>query len=192
MKYTALTLLLAAAACSPSAEQDAAAPPASEPLPPMTAPATTTENLAGFVEKVGLANLYEIEAGKIAQQRARSAAVKDFARMTMTDHTAANARLTALLAAEPSPPAMPAGLDQAHLDKLAALRAVEAAKFDELYVDQQVEAHEETLRLLRDYGAAGDTPGVAAFANSLTPTVDAHLNTIRALDAADINEPNKS
>jgi putative membrane protein len=192
MKYavTALTLFLAAAACSPAPEQQASTDRTEYP-PPAVAP-VTTETLESFVQKVSLSNMYEIEAAKIAQTRAKAAPIKAFARTMVTDHTAAGAALTAALAAEPTAPAPAATLDQAHLDKLARLREVEADKFDELYVDQQVEAHENTLSALRDYAQNGASPAVKSFAMETAPKVEQHLTSIKALDNADVDEPSKS
>jgi len=156
-------------------------------VPAATAPATDTAGLGAvalpeFVQKAAMTDMFEIEAGKIARERASSAAIKSFARQMVTDHTATSAQLKGILATETGAPVIPTALDQAHLDKLARLRSAEAADFDGLYLDQQTEAHENALNLLQTYAQNGENARVKAFAAEVAPKVSAHLEMVRGLD----------
>lgn len=181
--YTvAVPLLLIATACAPeSADKDASQiPAATEPSSDLAAMAATP--LPEFVQKAAFTDMFEIEAGKIAQQRSTSAAIKAFAKQMVTDHTATSTQLKGILAAEAGAPAIPTALDQDHLDRLSRLRSASAADFDGVYLDQQTEAHENALNLLRNYAAGGDNAQVKTFAAETAPKVEQHLATVRNLD----------
>ena len=47
--------------------------------------ANTTE---GYVKAAAISDMYEIEAGKLAQQKSKNAGIKSFAAMMVKDHTA--------------------------------------------------------------------------------------------------------
>jgi putative membrane protein len=139
---------------------------------------------------MAMSDMYEIEASKIAQTKATNPQIKTFARQMINDHSGTSEQLKSLLASETSPPAMPAALDQAHLDRLARLREATAENFDEVYVDQQSEAHENALSL-RSYAQNGDNPRIKQFATETATKVQQHLTMVQALDDTGADE-NKS
>lgn len=202
MKYAALaTVLIAAAACSPNATDDATTatdtPTTTAEAPaPMTPPGAATSGaeatLAGFVPRMAMSDMFEIESGRIAAQRAQNAEVKSFANMMVKDHTATSTQLKTILAAQPGAPAIPAALDQAHQDRLSRLRDASAEDFDETYLDQQIEAHETALNLLQSYAQSGDNPQVRTFASETAPKVSRHLEMARTLDSSGADEANKN
>src|ERR1700748_886465 len=57
----------------------------------VTAEMTTT--LKGFVEAAAISDMYEVEAGKIAQKRAHSQKVRDFAAKMVEAHTQTTEKL---------------------------------------------------------------------------------------------------
>jgi putative membrane protein len=69
-----------------NAAQDVAATAVGAVAAPVAA--MTTES---YVANAAIADMYEVEAGKIAQQRAKRADVKAFAAMMVKDHTATTA-----------------------------------------------------------------------------------------------------
>src|ERR1700748_396622 len=78
----------------------------------VTAEMTTT--LKGFVEAAAVSDMYEVEAGKIAEKRARNAKVRDFATKMVAAHTETTAKLKSILASlgpNVTPVAPPAHLD---------------------------------------------------------------------------------
>lgn len=142
-----------------------------------------------FVEKVALSDMYEVEASKIALERSQVQPVKDYAQMMIDAHTATTNELKPLAAAAMVQP--PTALDNAHMGKLDELRNASVADFDDKYIDQQTEAHENALNLLKDFAANGKDAGLQAFASKTAPTVDAHLQQVKALDkspADDVTE----
>jgi putative membrane protein len=140
-----------------------------------------SHDTGAFVENAGEGNMYEIQAAQIAQQKSKSADVKAFAKMMVTDHTALANQLQPLITKAGK--TAPTELDQRRKGFLDNLNAASPQDFDKVYVDQQVAAHEETLTLMKGYAENGDDPGLKAAAEKTAPKVQAHLDKAKALEA---------
>jgi len=143
--------------------------------------ATAPMMASDFVSTIAGSDMYEIEAGKLAQSTATNADLKAFGGMLVTDHTKSTADLKAAAAeASPAvtvPSSMPAEL-QAKLD---ALKAAKGADFDTLFVEQQKEGHQKALDALKSYAVSGDQPSLKTFATNATPVVQGHLDKLNAM-----------
>lgn len=189
MLLAASILALGFAACSPE-NPAAQAVPAEVATDGVTTETVADSAVVNFVEKATLANMFEVEAAKIALERTQVQSVRDFAQAMHDTHAAALKELGSLAAAAAVAP--PVALDNDRAGKLEALRNASAEDFDDVYIDQQTEAHENTLDLMKDYAANGRDSGLQAFAMKTAPTVEAHLAQVRALDdssADDITKP---
>jgi putative membrane protein len=133
-----------------------------------------------FVDTVAASDLFEIQSSELAQNKATSKAVKDFATMMIDHHTKSSADLKqAALAASPSVPVAPrlTAAQQADLD---ALRSA-TGDFDKQYVQKQVAAHETARSLLSDYSAVGAPGPLRDFASKTVTVVTGHLERARKL-----------
>jgi putative membrane protein len=133
-----------------------------------------------FVDTVAASDLFEIQSSELAQNKATSKAVKDFAAMMIDHHTKSSADLKqAALAASPSLPVAPrlTAAQQADLD---ALRGA-TGDFDKQYVQKQVAAHEAARSLLSDYSAVGAPGPLRDFASKTVTVVTGHLERARKL-----------
>jgi putative membrane protein len=174
----AATAALALAACGSSEEP---APMASDTptgaLAEADAAASATAALPtdaqGFVDMASASDMYEIEAGKLAQQMGQSQAVKDFGQMMETDHTKSTADLKAAAAQVDGVTVAPR-LDPKQQSDLDALRAA-GDDFDSVYKAQQVTAHTQALALLRNFAAAGEAQPLKDFASKTAPVVETHF-----------------
>jgi putative membrane protein len=135
----------------------------------------------GFAAAVAASDLFEIESGKLAQERAASADVKAFGKQLVADHTKSTAELKAA-AAKASPPVtlMPA-LDAEKQSMLDQLKAAKGADFDRLFIDQQTKAHQRALNLLQNYGGDGDQDGLRSFASGASKVVQSHLDHLNGI-----------
>ncbi len=133
-----------------------------------------------FVEKAAISDMYEIESSRLALERSTVQPVKDFAQMMIDAHTATSAELTSLVSG--AGVMAPTAMDNDHMGKLDELRNASAEDFDDKYIDQQTEAHENALDLLRDYSDDGQNTGLQAFAAKTAPAVEQHLQQVKALD----------
>ncbi len=134
-----------------------------------------------FANDVGASDYYEIEAGKLAQEKAQAQALKDFGKMMVEHHSASTEKLKAAGAkATPAITPNPA-LNVEQEAGLEALRKAEGAAFDTAYKAQQVKAHEMALTLVKGYAADGEVPELKKFAGDAEKIVQAHLTKIKGL-----------
>jgi len=134
-----------------------------------------------FVNDVGASDYYEVEAGKLAQEKAQAKGLKDFGKMMVEHHTASTDKLKAA-GAKASPAITPnPALTAEQEANLAALRAADGAAFDAAYKTQQVAAHEKALAAVKGYAATGDVPELKKFASDAEKIVQAHLTKIKGL-----------
>ena len=134
-----------------------------------------------FANDVGASDYYEVEAGKLAQEKAQAKGLKDFGKLMVEHHTASTDKLKAA-GAKASPAITPNPALTAEQEvNLAALRAADGAAFDAAYKTQQVAAHEKALAAVKAYAATGDVPELKKFASDAEKIVEAHLKKIRSL-----------
>jgi putative membrane protein len=135
-----------------------------------------------FVSNAAQSDMYEVEAGKIAQARSKNADIKAFGKMMVADHTASTAKMKPLIAAAGQAP--PAALDNRRQGFLDNLKAASDADFDKVYLDQQDAAHNEALTLMKGYADNGDDAGLKAAAAEIAPVVQKHLDRVQAMKGA--------
>ncbi|HEY1632423.1 MAG TPA: DUF4142 domain-containing protein [Rhizomicrobium sp.] len=148
-----------------------------------TISAEMTTTLKGFATAAAESDMYEVEAGKIAKERAQSADVRAFAAKMVTAHTETTNKLKSLLASHPDV-APPATLDDRHQGLIDELRGAKDADFDARYLSQQIDAHKEALILMQGYAKDGDVAAVKKFAGKTAPVVQEHLNMAEHLTKA--------
>ncbi len=137
---------------------------------------------AAFVSNASQSDMYEIQAAKIAEQRSKNADIRAFAKMMIKDHTASMKAMTPLVAAAGQTPADK--LDDRRQGFIDHLNKASDADFDKTYVDQQVAAHGEALDLMNGYAKDGSDAGLKGGAAKTAPTVQMHLDKVKAMQAA--------
>ena len=193
MLFAASVMALATVACSGPENTASQAVPAETPMSGPVETAAVDNGTTDFVEKATLSNMFEIEASKLALERSKVQPVKDFAKMLVDGHTASLGELQSLSASAAVVP--PTALDNDFTAKLEALRNAKVEDFDDVYIDQQTEVHQNALNLMKDFSTNGKDAGLRAFAAKTAMTVDEHLNKVRALDkspADDVTKPSES
>ena len=143
----------------------------------MTAPMTA----AAFAATIAGGNMYEIEAGKLAQTMATMEECKKMGTMLVTDHTKQQDMLKAAAAGSTPPVTLPTAIPAEHQAHLDALKAAKGAEFDRLFLAQQKEAHTKMLAALKSYAASGDSPSLKAFAAKAAPGVESHLGMVNSM-----------
>jgi putative membrane protein len=148
----------------------------------MSASTMGSHDTGAFVSNAVQGNMYELEAAKIAEQKSKTAGVKDFAKQMVKDHTKLGDDMKPLISAAGQTP--PAELDQRRKGMLDNLKAADAASFDKTYMDQQVAAHDETLTLMKGYADNGSDAGLKGGASKAVPIVQHHLDMAKKLQAS--------
>ena len=105
-------------------------------------------NDAQIAHIVVTANNVDIQAGKLAEKKGKSADVKSFGKMMVTDHSGVNKQATALvkkLGVKPEDNPTSQSLKKAGEENVAALKKLKGAEFDKAYIDHEVAYHEQVL-----------------------------------------------
>ena len=140
------------------------------------APSTTD-----FVQKAGMSDMYEVEAGKIASQKGQTAPVKGFGEMMVTAHSKTTEELKGIVASEKINVDLPTKLDSKHQKLIDDLNAASNADFDKTYAKQQVDGHQEAVNLFDSYANKGDNAALKAFAQKTLPVIQQHLDEAKKL-----------
>jgi putative membrane protein len=136
---------------------------------------------AKFVTTAANDGMAEVNAGKMAQEKATSTRVKNFAAMMVTDHTRAGDELAALAKAKNI--TLPATPDADAKKKADDLSKKTGKDFDKAYVDAMVDGHEKAVKLFTDASQSLKDSTLKAFAVKTLPTLKMHLDSIKAIKA---------
>jgi putative membrane protein len=158
-----------------------ATPPAGSSLTP------TTLIDPQIVQIVIAANAADSAGGVMAQERARSAAVKEFAAMMVKDHAALNRQLTDAakkLTLTPEETATSRQILRSADSALTAIAALTGAEFDRAYADREVQSHQTVLDQLDQTLIPGaQNVEVKTLLQTARPLVAAHLERAKQLQA---------
>ena len=133
-----------------------------------------------FVEAAAKSGAMEVEASKIAVERADNARVKSFAKMMVSDHSKANDKLKKL--------AMDKGIDlpdeQAVAPDLAQLKDKSGHDFDMAYMQAAgPDAHQQAVSLFQQEATSGTDAQLRSFAKQTLPTLKKHLKEAESLQS---------
>ncbi|CAN7301440.1 DUF4142 domain-containing protein [Phenylobacterium sp. LjRoot219] len=165
-----------------AAPVNAAPAAAAGPIEPTPAAATTPNSTEALITGVTLTDLYQVQAGKIAEEKGQSPAVKEFGKSMVTDHPAMTNQMKHLFVATKVKP--PTELGARGKGMIAALNAASPADFDKLYLQQQQAAQQAELDLLKGYAEGGESADIKPAAAKAVPRVQAHLDKVHELQVA--------
>lgn len=157
---------------------------ASAPVGQMSAATLGANTVGGYVSNAAEGDMYEIMAADIALERSQDAQVKELAQMIKTDHTAASNAMKALLPQAAPDVTVPAELDERRQGLLDNLRSASAETFNQVYLDQQIAAHNEAITLHRGFSDNADAPQLAEHARTVLPKIEAHLRRAEEIKEA--------
>ena len=147
--------------------------------------AQAADNAGEFAQKAAYAGNFEIESSKLALERSSNAEVKAFAKKMIDDHTAAGAQLKAVAKEAGITLSDAATLDEKQQKELDKLKETKASDFDDEYLDAQEDAHEDAVKLFKDYSKDGDNEKLREFATKTLPTLESHHTAVEKLDDKD-------
>jgi putative membrane protein len=123
---------------------------------------------------------FEIQSSQIALTKAVSPDVRNFAQTLINDHTLMSQKLSAAaLAAGLTAPVPILTADQQQM--ISDLQAASSLNFDQMFLRDQIIAHQMALALHSNYAAVGDTAALRVVASSAVPIIQGHLNTATTL-----------
>ncbi|WP_277374713.1 DUF4142 domain-containing protein [Pseudomonas sp. AA-38] len=132
-----------------------------------------------FVEEASAKGIAEIEAAKLALEKARSEDVKGFAQMMIDDHGRANQQLKELAQRKNLDVSDDAEL--MNKAKAMVLKMRDEDSFDKAYMNNQVGAHQEAIELFKR-GMKAQDQDIAAFARETLPKLEKHLERAQRIN----------
>ncbi len=132
-----------------------------------------------FLELAAQTDMTEAHLGQMAADQASSQAVKDYAQMMVTDHTADYTQLTAL--ASKTGLTIPKGLDAKQDKMIAPYAKLKGKAFDRRYSHDMVAGHETAIAAYDKEARDGQNADLKAYAKQTLPTLEKHKTAAQAL-----------
>ena len=150
-----------------------------------TAQTITDPQIAAIVVT---ANQVDVDAGKLAAEKATAPGVRKFGQLMATDHTGVNKAavdLATRLKVTPEPNATSRAIKEAGDKNLAKLRALSGTAFDKAYIDNEVAYHQQVLDALDTALIPGaNNAELKALLVKVRPAFVAHLEAAKREQAA--------
>ena len=174
------------AACSPKNDQTTDTLTTTPPAPAVTpVPADAAWTDANVVDVLTVANQGEVDYSQIGAEKATRADVKKYAKLMVKDHGAmldAVKSLATKLNVTPASNDKANGLKEETTKDINDLNGKTVGKdFDNEFMEEQVDMHQETLDLLNDLDSRTTNADLKAAIAEAKPKVQAHLDQAKAL-----------
>lgn len=137
-----------------------------------------------FVKTVAISDMFEVQSGQLASEKAQNADVKTFGKQMVDDHTKTSRELKDLISDEGIKAELPGKLDNEHQTDLDKLSRLSGAQFDKEYARMQIDAHQKAVALFQSYAAAGENADMKDWAGDTLPTLNEHLKHAQKLKAS--------
>jgi putative membrane protein len=144
----------------------------------LAAQAPTTED---FVKTVAISDMFEVQSGQLASEKAQNGDVRSFGKQMVADHTKTSDQLKKLVADKDIKVELPGKLDAEHQTNLDKFNGLSGAQFDKEFVGLQIDAHQKAIALFEGYAAAGENSDLKAWAKDTLPTLKEHLDHAQKL-----------
>lgn len=128
----------------------------------------TARSAGEFADLAARSNMFEIQSGRLAADRAQREDVRRLAQRMIDEHTKI-AQAMKQASAKQGVAHLPDDLDDRHLQKLNTLRNAGPNSFDDQYLHQQLAAHRRAVLLFVNH--AQREGALADFARQYAPTL---------------------
>ena len=161
--------------------------------PTTPAPTTTPTNLAEvnaapphlvgseYAATLAADDLFEIQSARLALDKSPNPDVQALAQALLAAHRQSIAGLKAAAASAQPPIRVAPALNPDQQARLDALRSLAGPGFDHTFLQQQVEAHEQALKLIAGFAEDGDVPTLKQQAQTIEDPVHQHLTRAQDL-----------
>lgn len=127
----------------------------------------------------------EAELGRLAQERASSAEVREFAGMMIRDHRQAGEELQHIATRHKIQPETAGtsgeAMDDDHDDLRERLSKLSGAEFDREYIDAMVDDHQKAVDAVKERSEDSDNADVKQWAAKTLPTLRQHLERAKQI-----------
>ncbi len=135
-----------------------------------------------FLINAAKIDMTEAHEGQMAEDRAGKSDVKDLGKTLVTDHTQDYEQLTALAAK--TGVTIPKGINTAKVPTIEQLNHLKGATFDRQFTRDEVADHQRALASFKHESEHGQNPDVKAYAASMIPTLQKHLQLAEQCEKA--------
>ena len=135
-----------------------------------------------FVKEAAEGGLAEVELGNLAENKASSQEVKDFAQRMVKDHSKANDQLKET--AQKIGVSLPGHPSPTQMAEKKKLETKSGADFDRAYMSTMVNDHRQDVAAFKHEAANGKNVDVKSFASNTLPTLQEHLGLAEKTDRA--------
>lgn len=125
-----------------------------------------------FMKKAAIGGMAEVELGKLAQQNAEDAQVKQFGQRMEQDHSKAGQQLTSI--ASQKGVQLPKQLDSKDQKELDRLSRLKGAGFDRAYMKMMVQDHDKDVKEFQHAAQAVKDPDLKNFAQQTLSVIQQH------------------
>jgi putative membrane protein len=134
-----------------------------------------------FVQKAAQGGMFEVQSSQVAQEKATSPDIKDFAAMMVTDHGKANDELKSIAGSKGLD--VPSALDAKHQAMLDALNGKSGKDFDTAYLQDMEKGHSGANALFKKEAASGQDTDIKAIAAKTDQTIEHHIAMLHEVEA---------
>ena len=125
------------------------------------------------MKDLALANMAEVEAGKLALEKAQDPKVKEFAQHMVDDHTKMLEEVKQL--AQAKGVELPSAPDAKHQKLMKKLQSVSGERFDREYMQAMVRDHRDSLKLAQRTAKGAKDADLKSSAEKAAPDIQDHL-----------------
>jgi putative membrane protein len=136
-----------------------------------------------FLDKIAQDNLYQLEAGKLAEQMADGEDIKDLAWKEVRDHELINRELATLASANNI--SLPSKLTPELQQRLDRMNSASGRDFDNAYLAAMVTVHKADEQLLTHEASGSGSSEYKSFVARTEAIFKRHLATLQSSDAKD-------
>jgi putative membrane protein len=140
-----------------------------------------SQNDRNFMTKAAQGGMMEVQLAQLAQQKAASEEVKQYAHKLEQDHTKANEELKKI--AQDRQVNLPSDLGP-HQQELAKFQNLSGEAFDREYIKMQIKDHKKDIGEFRKQANRGMDSDLKAFASAQLPTLEQHLQQAQQLSSS--------
>jgi putative membrane protein len=141
---------------------------------------TADEESSKFLVRVADAGMSEVEFTKLAEQKATTPEIKQFATMLWNDHTQLNQQVKQL--AQERNITLPATTSEDHNKMMTDVQAKTGKSFDKAFIDKLIANHNKSIDLFEKAVKNVNDAGVRTFADNTLPKLRMHRDSAQALE----------
>jgi putative membrane protein len=134
-----------------------------------------------FLDMAAQTDMVEANLGQLAQTDASGQAVKDYAQMLVTDHTADYQQLSSI--ASQASLTVPSAIDAEHNKAMIApFQNLKGAQFDHRYIMEMIAGHTKAIEIYKKEASDAQNPALKTYAQQTLPTLEKHLSGAKDLE----------